>query len=412
VAQAGEQYDYDDAGNLTHGRESQTYGFDGENKMTSFNGGATQGGADYIYDGEGKRVKKVVGNVTTVFVYDVMGRLVAEYTSAIPEANGTTFFTSDHLESPRVITDSNGAVKARHDYHPFGEEVGLRGGRSTLNGYVADNVRQKFTFYERDIETQLDFAQARYYSNPQGRFTSVDPENAGAFQSDPQSWNGYAYARNNPLLYTDPDGLLFLIKRPDGSEEILTDKQFNDIKYNPNNRELGVVVKGGRIYNTDENGNLFVVATYERIWFDDLTDQANYAIFGIAARAPAMQTIILGFAAANLLPAAGIVGSMTLAGGGLTTLGLSGMAGEAAVASLAAQLKFTATVAARQALASRRVPLYTIAQAILSGQRMADPQNARGAVKIVHEMWKNGKKYQLEIIYREADKTILHVLYK
>lgn len=58
------------------------------------------------------------------------------------------------------------------------------------------------------------------------------------------------------------------------------------------------------------------------------------------------------------------------------------------------------------------VPLQTIAQAILSGQRMVDPQNAPGAVKIVHEIWKNGKKYQLEIIYREADKTILHVLYK
>ena len=131
VAQAGEQYEYDGAGNLKRGREGQTYGFDGENKMTSFNGGASQGGADYSYDGDGKRVKKVVGNETTVFVYDVMGRLVAEYSSASPVANGTTYLTSDHLGSPRVITDSNGAVKARHDYHPFGEEVGLRGGAAT-----------------------------------------------------------------------------------------------------------------------------------------------------------------------------------------------------------------------------------------------------------------------------------------
>ena len=58
------------------------------------------------------------------------------------------------------------------------------------------------------------------------------------------------------------------------------------------------------------------------------------------------------------------------------------------------------------------MPLHTIAQAILSGQRMADPQNAPGAVKIVQEIFKNGKKYQLEIIYREADMTILHLLYK
>ena len=97
-----------------------------------------------------------------------------------------------------------------------------------------------------------------------------------------------------------------------------------------------------------------------------------------------------------------------------TTLGLSGgvTSSEVSAASLAAQLKFSATVAARQVLASRRVPLQTIAQAILGGQRMADPQNAPGAIKIVQEIFVNGKKYQLEIIYREVDKTILHVLYK
>jgi RHS repeat-associated protein len=58
---------------------------------------------------------------------------------------------------------------------------------------------------ERDNETGLDYFLARYYSNVQGRFTSVDPENAGAKPDDPQSWNGYAYARNNPLLYSDPE---------------------------------------------------------------------------------------------------------------------------------------------------------------------------------------------------------------
>jgi hypothetical protein len=43
---------------------------------------------------------------------------------------------------------------------------------------------------------------------------------------------------------------------------------------------------------------------------------------------------------------------------------------------------------------------------------MADPQGAPGAVKIVQEIFVNGKKYNLEIIYREADKVILHFLYK
>jgi hypothetical protein len=39
-----------------------------------------------------------------------------------------------------------------------------------------------------------------------GRFTSPDPHNEGAQLVDPQSWNVYAYGRNNPLKFTDPTG--------------------------------------------------------------------------------------------------------------------------------------------------------------------------------------------------------------
>jgi len=65
----------------------------------------------------------------------------------------------------------------------------------------------RFTAKERDSETQLDFFQARYFTSAQGRFTSPDPGNAGADPFDPQSWNGYAYVKNNPLNAIDPDGL-------------------------------------------------------------------------------------------------------------------------------------------------------------------------------------------------------------
>jgi RHS repeat-associated protein len=43
----------------------------------------------------------------------------------------------------------------------------------------------------------------RYYSSTQGRFTSVDPENAGSYSGNPQTWNGYSYALNQPMLYSD-----------------------------------------------------------------------------------------------------------------------------------------------------------------------------------------------------------------
>ena len=76
---------------------------------------------------------------------------------------------------------------------------------------IASDAPQKFTGKERDAETGLDFFLARYYSGAQGRFLSVDPDNTGASIKDPQSWNAYAYSRNNPLLYTDPTGTYYEI---------------------------------------------------------------------------------------------------------------------------------------------------------------------------------------------------------
>jgi len=67
-------------------------------------------------------------------------------------------------------------------------------------------VGQKFTGKERDAETGLDFFGARYMSSAQGRFTSPDGPFNDQDPSDPQSWNLYAYTRNNPLIFVDPNG--------------------------------------------------------------------------------------------------------------------------------------------------------------------------------------------------------------
>ena len=40
-----------------------------------------------------------------------------------------------------------------------------------------------------------------------GRFVTSDPLMASAKVVNPQTWNRYAYALNNPLRYVDPDGL-------------------------------------------------------------------------------------------------------------------------------------------------------------------------------------------------------------
>jgi RHS repeat-associated protein len=70
-----------------------------------------------------------------------------------------------------------------------------------------DKVRQKFTGYQHDEETELDFAEARMYQSLYGRFTAIDPLLASGKSADPQTFNRYVYVLNNPLILTDPTGL-------------------------------------------------------------------------------------------------------------------------------------------------------------------------------------------------------------
>jgi RHS repeat-associated protein len=88
-------------------------------------------------------------------------------------------------------------------------------------------VRQGFTAYEEDSETGLDYAQARYYANGQGRFTSPDPLLSSAIPIEPDSWNRYTYVSNNPLKFIDPSGLYEWNASLGGG---LTDDQLRDLR--------------------------------------------------------------------------------------------------------------------------------------------------------------------------------------
>ncbi len=115
------------------------------------------------------------------------------------------YYHLDAVGNVRVATDSSGNVMEQHDYLPFGEECTT--GPCASNPGVAGGQTRKFTGKERDQETGYDYFGARYYGSKTGRFTAIDPvytwkENL----EDPQRWNRYAYGRNNPLRYIDPDG--------------------------------------------------------------------------------------------------------------------------------------------------------------------------------------------------------------
>lgn len=234
---------------------------------------------------------------------------------------GVQWLVTDQLGTARMVFDESGSLAniKRHDYLPFGEELTAgTGGRTTAQGYSAsDGVRQQFTQKERDIETGLDYFLARYYSSTQGRFTSVDPENAGADESDPQSWNGYSYTRNTPTILVDPDGREFQICYGKDDCHTYSDKQFNQIKTDAT--KLGSVFKNGAIYN-EVNGQMVVTATYIRTDTSAMWDQVAPQLG--ARLEPVQKVVTVGAIVSAGVIAAPII-SLELGAGGLTTLGLA-----------------------------------------------------------------------------------------
>jgi RHS repeat-associated protein len=181
--------------------------YDAENRMSQIKVGASVI-ATYTYDAEGRRVAKKVGATTTYYFYDAVGQLMAEYGGPAQTA-GTHYFATDYLGSTRMILSATGGCVERLDYAPFGGQIS-RSGYDCYGG--ASSEKPLFTGQMRDGEsnagtdTGQDFFKARYFWANTARFTSPDAPFADQRPEDGQSWNMYAYVRNNPLRFVDPSG--------------------------------------------------------------------------------------------------------------------------------------------------------------------------------------------------------------
>ncbi|NJN55451.1 MAG: DUF1080 domain-containing protein, partial [Anaerolineae bacterium] len=109
------------------------------------------------------------------------------------------FFYGDHLGSTSLMYDATAGqvVAGSQTRHlPFG---GYRGAAPTQT--VTD---RGFTGHKQNDDLGLIYMNARYYVPYINRFVSADsivPDPA-----NPQSYNRYSYARNNPLKFVDPTG--------------------------------------------------------------------------------------------------------------------------------------------------------------------------------------------------------------
>ena len=74
---------YDSAGNTIGDPDGRSFIYDAENKQIEVKNSSNSSIGTYFFDGDGKRVKKVVPGTgeVTVFVYDAAGKLIGEYST-------------------------------------------------------------------------------------------------------------------------------------------------------------------------------------------------------------------------------------------------------------------------------------------------------------------------------------------
>ncbi|MFG2064608.1 RHS repeat-associated core domain-containing protein [Micromonospora sp. NPDC048871] len=212
------QYDWDASGNLTHRSVDgvdETLEWNPQGKLTEITGPA--GTTRMVYDVDGNRIARldpngqatvflggheltVVGQSTTATRYyshrgDVIASRTASSGTAVQDViwlgadrHGTVLWTVNSVTRVDTIKylDPYGNPRSggSNGTWPSGQR-GFVGGIADPNG--------------------LSLLGARFYDTFLGAFISVDPLMDLA---DPQQTQGYSYANNNPMTFTDPDGLI------------------------------------------------------------------------------------------------------------------------------------------------------------------------------------------------------------
>jgi len=244
---------YDKGGNLTDDdpihcpTATETYSFDALNRMTLKWNHTTHTKEYYVYNAKDERIAVIPCSETacteqvTFSFRDESGKVLRQFevpyqqfdspwtwvedyvyrdgvllaAERVPAQGGRRYFHTDHLGTPRLITDSSGHRISEHDYFPFGvEATPLRQETLPVNGFNREEP-MKFTGHERDFTAGTSFENSNYVDYmharstvPQwGRFLSIDPVlDLKKAIRNPQNWNRYSYVRNNPINAVDPDG--------------------------------------------------------------------------------------------------------------------------------------------------------------------------------------------------------------
>lgn len=166
----------------------------------------------YAYNDNGIRISKFINGQEIKFVYadnkiveqhDVNDLLFTydenlELSGVI--INGTQYSYIKNIEGDvEKIVDNSGNVVVSYAYDPYGAVVSIAGELADTIG-VINPIRYRSYYY--DSETQLYYLQTRYYDPQNGRFINPDD-----FCLVEEGKSLYVYCNNNPVRYTDADGM-------------------------------------------------------------------------------------------------------------------------------------------------------------------------------------------------------------
>jgi RHS repeat-associated protein len=216
---AATSYGYDATGNMSTRKAAegtQALTWDAAGRLSSVattpTGSTTATTSTYTYDSDGNLLTQhdgtaailylpgeqltvsAAGTVTGVRYYALPGGGTAYRTGT---ANAYGYKISDAHATSTLTLDYTGQTPTWRQFTPFGE----------ARGTAATSWVDNRTFLDKttDTTTGLTNVGARYYDPVTAQFISLDP----LLQPDsPQSLNGYTYANNNPITFSDPTGLI------------------------------------------------------------------------------------------------------------------------------------------------------------------------------------------------------------
>jgi RHS repeat-associated protein len=181
-----------------------SYGSDKLRNKSIYMSGATDVDVKYYVGSYEKAINSGGNPVATLKEHDYIyspESLAAIVTKSMIGTYSLNYVHTDHLGSPRVITNSGKTIISRYRYDAWGTRTLVSGTNITTRG---------FTGHEHlDDYFGLINMNARLYDPALGRFISLDPY--VQIPDFTQSFNRYSYVLNNPLVYTDPSGEFFII---------------------------------------------------------------------------------------------------------------------------------------------------------------------------------------------------------